>query len=59
MATSCTPGSTHRLLDLDPTLLSAMKVATGLGRGVLVVPGPIADHAPINYATLLWKALQV
>jgi triacylglycerol lipase len=45
----------HRLLNTEASLVSSLK--TQLHVPGILVPGPVADHAPINYAILLWNGL--
>jgi hypothetical protein len=45
----------HRVLDLNRRLIRDMRA--GIASRDFIVPGPIADHAPINYSILLSNAL--
>jgi hypothetical protein len=45
----------HRMADLNRRLFRDMRA--GIASRDFIVPGPIADHAPINYSILLSNAL--
>ena len=47
--------ATHRMLDAGGALVGSLKTQCRVP--AMIVPGLVADHAPINYATLLWNNL--
>lgn len=47
--------ATHRMLDPGGALVGSLKTQCRVP--AMIVPGLFADHAPINYATLLWNNL--